>query len=100
MNKKVDLELLSRVTSCIFNVFILLSPQLLKAILVGGSRQDVSNSGGGMGADDSEMEVVVGTGGGGGAGGGLGTADNLSELGQMVLTCDSICQSVMTTLLK
>lgn len=67
---------------------------------MGGSRQDVSSSGGGMGTDDSEMEVVVAAGGGGGAGGGLGTSDNLSELGQTVLACDSICQSVMTTLLK
>ncbi|KAK4329340.1 hypothetical protein Pmani_000289 [Petrolisthes manimaculis] len=70
---------------------------LLKAILVGGPKQDVT-SGGGMGVDDGEMEVVMA--GGGGGGGGVGMADNVSELGQTVLACDSICQSVMTTLLK
>lgn len=68
----------------LFNFF-----QLLKVILIGsprgGFQQDNTDS------MEAEMEVCSAL---------PITPEALSELGQLVLGCDTICQAIVTTLLK
>uniref|UniRef100_A0A0P4W0G1 Importin N-terminal domain-containing protein n=1 Tax=Scylla olivacea TaxID=85551 RepID=A0A0P4W0G1_SCYOL len=62
---------------------------LLKVVLIGGPRgRWQQDSGEGM---DTEMEVCSAL---------PVTPEALSELGQLVLGCDTICQAIVTTLLK
>lgn len=62
--------------------------QLLKIVLIGGPK-------GGWQQDNSEgieeMEVSSAL---------PATAESLSELGQLVLGCDTICEAIVTILLK
>lgn len=69
------------------NIHMILLLQLLKAVLIGGARGGWQDGGDGM---EAEMEVPASS----------SVPESLSELGHLVLGCDAICQSIVTTLLK
>ncbi|KAG7171528.1 Exportin-5-like [Homarus americanus] len=62
---------------------------LLKVVLIGGPRGGWQDNADGM---EAEMEVPMPT--------VTSAQETLSELGQLVLGCDTICQAIVTTLLK
>ncbi|XP_047474194.1 exportin-5-like [Penaeus chinensis] len=63
---------------------------LLKVVLIGGPRGGLQDNM--EGAMEAEMDVPVSP--------ACNSQETLSDLGQLVLGCDTICQAIVTTLLK